>query len=588
MNKVLQLTTTSLLAGGITFSLPLPAEPIAPSFIRVGDDMAPAPWWEELDENADSTSTAPQPAEPLRFTLQHRFNGGTPVAKETVEIPIQLLEDNPFVLLQKLKENFVKHLAQQPKPVTIDTELDWLLPAEVTDVLGQLPKVSIKTNVESNGAGNSKLVFPPYQRQVPETEGGGLIDWKGLTGHFAFQDQFNNLTAALNIAGLSIEGPDNFTASLGKSTYSGAFDDANLEPTQMIVNLPTFNMREADTQFNVQALFLGFNGLKTHQGIDIGKWQFNVGQIGFSEGGEKFSLEGLAITSAGAEMASDKPDPAASDETTVSEGQDKAVSEATTSEAQDPAASDETTVSDGQDPAATSEATTSDEPHKLINYTIQTKIGKLALPKELTMGEPLEIGFVGNLDLRRLNADALLALQTMLKQMEGQPETSMMGMMLLSQALELLPKFLANSPEIGLTPLSVTTPKGNFVGNLNVRLDGTKATALDTAVLLSALQAQAEVTVGKNLLKQVIVSQTYDSLLEIAQLSGEELSPADLAQLQKQAATNADSQIQMLVIMQLLTEADANNYKLVADFKDGKLTLNGQEMPLPFGAPQVW
>ena len=555
MNKVLQLTTTSLLAGGITLSLPLPAEPITPPFIRVEAPTAPSPWWEQLEENADSAeaSTAAEPEEQFRFTLQHRFNGGTPVAKETVEIPVKLLEGNPFVFLQALKDNFAKHLAKQQKPVTIDTELDWMLPADVTQVLGQLPKVSIKTNVESNGAGNSDLVFPPYQRKVPETEGGGLIDWKGLTGQFSFTDQFDNLTTALNVTGLMVEGPDNFIASLEKSTFSGAFD-ANLEPTQLAVSLPTFNLREQDDQLNMQALVLGFNSKKSSKGLELGKWLFKVGHFYFSEAGATISLEGLAITSAGEEIASEEQDKADSDE---------------------------------KSEEIASEETASEEPNKLINYTLQTKIGKLVLPKELTMGEPLDIGFVGNIDFRRLNAEALLALQTTLKQMEGQAETPMMGMMLMSQAMELIPQFLAKSPEIAITPLSVTTPKGNFEGSLNVRLDGTKATALDTAVLLSALQAQAEVSIGKNLLKQVAISQAYDSLLATAQANSEELSQAELAQLQKQANDDAELQLQMLVVMQLLTEADANNYKLVAGLKDGKLTLNGQEMPLPFGAPQT-
>jgi len=120
----------------------------------------------EGDSTDSQASTLSKEA--LRFTLQHRFNGGAPLAKETVEIPFDKFGDNPLVFFESLKQNFSKHLEKQKKPVEIDTELDFLQPGEMTQVLGNLPKVSIKTKIDSNGAGKSDWVFPAYRRELSE------------------------------------------------------------------------------------------------------------------------------------------------------------------------------------------------------------------------------------------------------------------------------------------------------------------------------------------------------------------------------------------------------------------------------------
>ncbi|OQY53634.1 MAG: hypothetical protein B6247_14615 [Candidatus Parabeggiatoa sp. nov. 2] len=64
-----------------------------------------------------------------------------------------------------------------------------------------------------------------------------------MDGQFSFTDQFENLTAALNIAGFIVEKKGKFAASLGKTTFSGAFD-ANLRPTQINLSLPSFKAGE--------------------------------------------------------------------------------------------------------------------------------------------------------------------------------------------------------------------------------------------------------------------------------------------------------------------------------------------------------
>ncbi|OAD22003.1 hypothetical protein THIOM_002214, partial [Candidatus Thiomargarita nelsonii] len=111
--------------------------------------------------------------------------------------PFKQIGNNPLILLTVLKENFSKHVENREKPLQIDTELEFLLTTEGTQALGKLPTLSIKTKIDSDGFGKSNLIFPAFQRVVPEK---GLIDWKGLNLHFTFTDK--NMTVMLNLAGL--------------------------------------------------------------------------------------------------------------------------------------------------------------------------------------------------------------------------------------------------------------------------------------------------------------------------------------------------------------------------------------------------
>jgi len=465
MNKALQLSATSLLVSGMSLALPLHADTANLAF-DASKANSPS---DTTADSADRTVSA-SPRDALGFTLQHRFNGGKPLPTETIKIPRNKIKDNPLVILKALKKNFSKHLEKQKKPLQIDTELEFLLPARATKILGQLPKVSIKTHVKSDGSGKSDLVFPAYRREVPAKFGKGLIDWKGLDGQFSFTDQFENLTAALNIAGFIVEKKGKFAASLGKTTFSGAFD-ANLRPTQINLSLPSFKAGENDEQLNLQTLTLKLNVDKTPKGLELDNVNLKVGQVGFSESGSKTRLEGLALTTVG-------------------------------------------TVQNG-----------------VINYTLQTQIDKLVISDKESK-EALELSHVGELAFRRLDEEALLALQTTDHQLR------------LFKLMEVAPKFVAKSPEVALNRLTVTTPKGNLQGNLNIRLDSKKATQMEIPFLINALQAQLNFTIGKELLELVVAA------------------------------------LEVNFIKALLIDAGDGNYKLVAGLKDGLLTLNGLQIPV--------
>ncbi len=438
-------------------------------------------------DTADSAyrTVSASSGEALGFTLQHRFNGGEPVPTETIKIsPAQFIENPLQAILKALKQNFSKHLEKQTKPMQIDTELEFLFSKEC---FGQLPTVSIKTNINKDGVGKSEVVFPAYRHEVSEKCGKGLIDWKGLDGQFSFTDQFENLTMALNFAG-SVQ-QDEFAVSFGKeTTLSGTFD-ADLMLTQMNWNFPSCQIRENDFQFNWQAVTINANLEKTPKGFEFyNNMDFKVGHVDWSEVGLKISLDGWA---------------------------GKMVSE----------------LQNG-----------------VLNYTSPMKIDKLVIsgtePKEALVLS--DVG--GELAFLRLDEEVLLMYQTLEARTAGQKEDSRPSF-LMSQYQEMAQKLVAKSPEVALNRLTVTMPKGNLQGNLNIRLDGKKATPMAIPFLINALQANAHFTIGKGLLEQVVSAFEID------------------------------------FIKALLIDAGDGNYKLVAELKDSKLTVNGLPIPLPIGAP---
>jgi uncharacterized protein YdgA (DUF945 family) len=517
MNKLLQLIVTSLLVSGL--SLPLQAAPPLLDLAKTAPEisaMSPV--------SLSSKDT-------LRFTLQHRLNGGEPLPIETIEIPLKKFKANPLVFLKVLKQNFSKHSEKRTKPVQIDTKLEFLLPAAANQKLGKLPPLSIKTNIDSDGAGKSDLVFPAFRRVVHQQIGMGkvIIDWKGLNAQFTFTE--TNQTLVSNIAGLLLENEEKaLSASLGNTTISGQFD-ANWVPTQMDLNLLTLNVRDNSglnaKLFNLHDLSIKFDSHKTRKNLELAQLNFKVGHLDLSYDDFKSSLDGLALRAYGDEAQGG-----------------------------------------------------------VINYTLLTQIDRLVFPTPGTfgkIGKTSWVSYVGNLVFRRLDEEALSVLQTTAKQLRHKTvDPTTIGFIMLGKLMEEAPKLLAKSPEIALTQLSVKTPTGNLQGNASVRLDGKKATSLDLAVLRSALLGQVTFSISKRLLKQTLANQIYDSIRKEVAEDKQQLGEDDLAFLKQQAQAASEQQISMFVTLNWLVDRGDGNYEIVADFKNNKLMVNGVVMPLPF------
>jgi len=509
MTKMLQLTAMGLLVSGVTLSLPLLADTLAPPPTVVVSPSETLPY-NSIDNTDSSVSSN------LRFTLQHRFNGGNPLPKETIVIPFEKITMRPPVVLEKIIQNFSKHLEKQTKPVRISTEVDFWLPTEVTKVLGKLPTLFMITNIDSNGVGKSDLQIPPEKRQIKD--GKTIIDWKGLNGKFTFTDNFKSMGTRLNFAGLTINTED-FSLIWGNTTFSGALN-AFFTFTELDLNLPTLTAADNDNRLNLRGFALKFNTETTEKGLGLGNAIFRIGHFDFSDKKLKSSLDNLLVTGNGKEQ------------------------------------------------------------NGIVNYVVQSKIRKLVLPYVIS-NVLSEISYEGNLAFRRLDAEALLALQKTTRELSN--DNPMAAMILLGKFMEVAPKLVAKSPELAITRLDMKTPNGeNLQGSAHINFDGNKMIAMNLMSLISALQAQANFTVSKNFLEPAMTSIVYNTMLNEM-----ENNKADLAKLQEQADLFSKQQISKLVDDNWLAKADNNNYKLIADFRNSRLIVNGQEKPVPYLSPKT-
>ncbi|MEN8214837.1 MAG: DUF945 family protein [Pseudomonadota bacterium] len=503
MKKLLQLIATSLLVSAV--SLPLQAETAKPPVLSKAAKVVSESSTYNLAKKTVSESSIYSlvktllSEDTLRFTLQHRFNGGDPLPIETIEIPLKNIKENPLVFFRTIKENFSKHVEKLEKPVQLDTELEFLLSAEATKLLGKLPTLSIKSTKYNEKSAKSDFVFPAFQRE-------GLIDWKGLTAQLTLNGNLKNLT--VDFAGLLLEDQKlSASLSLGKTSFSGEFNDKKT-PTKMDLSLPTLQVRKKAYLLNLHDLSAKLNTSQSSKEVKLGHLNLKVGHLDVSKDKSKYSLDGLAVTANGEEAQGG-----------------------------------------------------------VINYTLQTQIDTMTL-KDIS-----GVSVVENIVFRNLDEEALSELQTSARQNRSQiknPKTIVVTM--LGKLKEVLPKLSAKSPELALTELTVKTPNGNLVqGNASVSLNG--------EALRSALQAQAEFSFSKSLLKRILTKITLKTMLK--DFANEQLAEKDLAFLKQQAEAASEQQISMFVGLKWLVDTGDGNYKFVAAFKDNKLNVNGVEMPLP-------
>ena len=218
----------------------------------------------------------------------------------------------------------------------------------------------------------------------------------------------------------------------------------------------------------------------------------------------------------------------------------------------------------------------------LVHYLIQTQIDRLIIND--ATDNNLDITYGSNLEVRRLDAEALRDLQKTAREMQKQVQNGlinqeMLGIVLFGKLVELSPKFLINSPEISLSPFSLKSSEGTLQGQFTVGIEGKKATNLKEANdWLRAMWAKTEINIGKGLLDMLMLKYEYDTFQD--KKHDRKLNKSE----EKQAKLNAQKRIKTYLDKKWLV-LSGKDYQLTAHFKEGKLILNGQDIPLPFLAP---
>ncbi len=487
MNKVRKRTATSLLASSISLALFLSAATTVSSQ-PIMADATTTPFVSPILAAANSQPDDAQfikvrrrrsEEDSLRFTFQHHLDRNgccVKLPQETVVISPEKIATNPLFFFELFKQKF-SQLAMLRKPVQASTVIELLLPERVAEDLGKLPALFMETDIDQYGIiGNSDLVWFPYQHEIKQGRDNTIFYSKGLKGQFTFNSAVESLTTQLSLLGFTAtETSGKGGVSLGETTFRGTFY-ADLMPSQMSLNVPTFKFfihkRHDNGEVNLQDLVFNVDVAKASNGLKLVEVDVQVGHFDFRDKDSKFSLDNLAV----------KND--------------------------------------------------IDEQDDVINNTIQAQIGKLRLPEAITSGEKFELSYAGQIAFRRLDAEALLVLHTMgdqLYQQQNHPTRQMRKIK--KKFMEVLPQLLAKSPEIALTE-TLETSKGNLQGRVSVSIDGEKVTSLTSLenplALIPALQAQVEISIDKTLLEQTLTMLRNQSPKEVGMI--QELIPMFVAQ----------------------------------------------------------
>jgi len=350
--------------------------------------------------------------------------------------------------------------------------------------------------------------------QIPKFQGKSSIDWQGLTGQLNFTDKFKNVTLVLKGGAFSFKKPGTMFISSSPFTFTGTFD-ADFMPQQMDFNWPGLDLTEAEAEVSMKNLAFTSKVAKTPIGVEISNGRLQIENIGWVAEGFKTWLEGVSLAVQG----------------NLEKG--------------------------------------------LVRYLLQTQIDQLMI-NELTTRDNFGFTYLGNLEVRRIDAEALRELQKTVREMQKQVQNGLinqdtMGIVMLGKLMELAPKLLAGSPEVAISSLNLKNQAGKLQGDLTMGIEGNKIISLsDLDSWIRAWWANAQLQISKSLLESLVLRY------EQAQLKGSEKF--------EQAKTKAQKRIQMYLDQKWLVSV-GSDYKLTSHLKAGKWVVNDRVLPLPWLTP---
>ena len=141
----------------------------------------------------------------------------------------------------------------------------------------------------------------------------------------------------------------------------------------------------------------------------------------------------------------------------------------------------------------------------------------------------------------------------------------------------------SGSPEYNIRELSFSTPMGDFTSHWRTRLDNVDESVMqDPGLLLQHLEAEADIAASEQLVRAMVgfflrgaIKKQMENDPNAPVLSDEQVNSF----VDQQAA----AQLQGLTAQKFLVK-ESDTYKAQAAFRQGELTLNGQQIPL-FGQP---
>ncbi len=342
-----------------------------------------------------------------------------------------------------------------------------------------------------------------------------VLDWKGFRGKLTFAKNQNNLTADFKIPYLLLDTAKQFLL-FDKFNLNAVFDQ-NLILDKLDLNWKQFRHRDKNGELDVKNL--KFNLQVDKQEIDISNITLNIKKLLINDGFFNSSLTDLGLTTQG------KID------------------------------------------------------NDVINYKISTHIAKSLSSTKFTPNEPLTMNYQGDFEFRRINLDAVLNWQAMVRDLQKQRQTGIISPQMVTmgkifQLNEVLPMLLEKSPYFVIKNLQLNSKNYILQTTGSIGFDEEVIFSLDdTRNLLPALQAQVNLTVSKNLLQQLIEPKILENLVQ-------GVTKPNITDLTKQAKIKTQEQIKSYIKNRWLLELEDDIYKLTANLYDSELQVNGQEKEL--------
>jgi uncharacterized protein YdgA (DUF945 family) len=178
------------------------------------------------------------------------------------------------------------------------------------------------------------------------------------------------------------------------------------------------------------------------------------------------------------------------------------------------------------------------------------------------------------LALRNLDGATVAQLQQWQQKLAGKPDDPQA----VDELLKLVKTLLSGKPELTLDSQAKLT-QGDWQGKLMLNFqDFGEANLLqDPSGLLGALEkGAADVVASKALVETLLADMTREELRAQAK---EQNQPVDEAALQSLAAQQVAQQLQGMTAAGFI-RLEGDQYKTTARFEGGKLSVNGQEIPL--------
>ena len=207
-----------------------------------------------------------------------------------------------------------------------------------------------------------------------------------------------------------------------------------------------------------------------------------------------------------------------------------------------------------------------------VEYLETLKVEKVDLNDDGYGPGELEIS------VRGLDGEVLSQYQKDVLEVYGQEsfDSEVIGLQMMQVYLRLLSGLAEGTPEIEFRKLQFATPKGDFSGNLRLKLHGEPGLELNNvSALLQKVEGQAQLTADESLVRTVMTGMLAQEMKKAFQQQ-EMPQPSD-EEIAIMAGSQVEQQLEALIGQQFIERSDGK-FRCQAVFKDGQLKVNGQRM----------